>query len=76
MSTANQVRLALANQSNASYEVDWAKIEPWGEEHMRKNVGSHCHVDVDSDGRFFRSFCSIGATLDIATHTGMEGGHE
>ena len=55
-----------------SYEVNWAKLDQWGQQFVAHNPGSKFHLDVDEEGRFKRMFVGIGSAARVAQKTGIE----
>jgi hypothetical protein len=58
--------------ANANYEVNWAKHDAWGEEFVKLNPGSHVHVDVDKEDRFFRMFVGVEPAVRVALKAGID----
>ena len=55
-----------------NYEVNWGKLDKWGQEFVEHNPGSKFHLEVDKEGRFKRMFVGLGSAARIARKTGIE----
>lgn len=69
---ANQLRLIHCKMVNSNYEINWAKLDGWGDEFEKLNPGSHVHVDVDGDGNFFRMFVGVEPAVRICNKAGID----
>ena len=71
-SVAVQYRLGCLYTGFQNYDMNWGKLDKWGEELVKKNPGSKFHLEVDEQGRFVRMFVGIGSAARVAQKTGME----
>ena len=71
-SVAVRYRMECRYTGYKNYDVNWGKLDKWGQQFIDRNPGSKFDLEVDQEGRFKRMFIGIGSAVRIATKTGLE----
>ena len=71
-SVAVKIREGALYTGFTDYDVNWGKLDKWGQEFVEHNPGSKFHLEVDKEGRFKRMFVGLGSAARIAQKTGIE----